>query len=399
MDCFLENHVNKYDIYFTDGLISACTLFSGASFAKRHWDLSNSTEGIYSLGHRIIAIIEILPFGAIAALIEKIVYLASVYFSTLELVEDNTALEKMLKNSKKAIEEHLKKESCGGYASVEEGLPTLEEIKAKVSSNLYIEHSTAENIGNRIRMEDFQFVKAIDQGVLAGIFDGHCGTKVAEYANDFFQHEFELTLNRNQGNVLHTIYELFQELENQVVDNEEWYKKGSAALLCFIDRQGIIYTATLGNSEANIYRKVGESIKSIALSCVRNWSSQKDAKRAAEAMNRPDIATTWPEVEKPEELEYEGLKVSRTIGDKFWKEMGSESALTHKPKITVNKLKAGDVVVLASDGLKGVASEYNIFHQVTDTRTDLPIAERLVNYAVNIKATRDNVSVIGLTVH
>jgi O-acetyl-ADP-ribose deacetylase (regulator of RNase III) len=71
MTISLETHQRAYDLSCNDCLFSLATGLSGAPYAKRHWELSLTSQSAW--GHRIVAVLEALPlFGAVVAVIERI---------------------------------------------------------------------------------------------------------------------------------------------------------------------------------------------------------------------------------------------------------------------------------------------------------------------------------------
>jgi len=241
----------------------------------------------------------------------------------------------------------------------------------------------------------------MEQGVLAGVMDGHCGEHVSAFASEEFQKRFPELLAETDGNVRQTFELLIDEVHKTVARHPEWNHIGSTVVLCYIDKQThLIYTATLGDSEANIYRKIEGELKSIPLSCVRDWSSKKDAQRAAIAMENPRIAEEWPKAENPKLLRYPGpghygINVSRAIGDLY--QTGSEEipGIIHKPKVTVHQVQPGDLLILACDGLKDYVSEEEVLEKV---QVEGNVAERLADYAVNEKRAYDNVTVLAVDI-
>lgn len=77
MSCLLSlsNHARGYEISFGDAALSAVTVFSGAPYAKRHWELANKSDSTLNwCGHKVIAILEAIPiFGALASLVDRII--------------------------------------------------------------------------------------------------------------------------------------------------------------------------------------------------------------------------------------------------------------------------------------------------------------------------------------
>ena len=172
------------------------------------------------------------------------------------------------------------------------------------------EHVMYENQGKRTTMEDALFYLEINDDqtdmVLTGILDGHGGDEVSRYAKKWFETKFPDELKKSQGNV-HQAFEVsLNNIQNEIIDLK--LKSGSTAVICFIDKKtNLIYTATLGDSEANIYRKIEEQLKSIPLSCVRDWGSKEDSARAAKALGDPSIATRWPERLDPKTMHFQVL--------------------------------------------------------------------------------------------
>jgi serine/threonine protein phosphatase PrpC len=174
-------------------------------------------------------------------------------------------------------------------------------------------------------------------------------------------------------------------------------------LLCFIDKHSrLIYTATLGDSEAKIYRINDEGAIVIPLSCVRNWSSKRDAQRAANDLGEPDIAEIWPRIQDPKDLYFpfyrakKGLNVSRALGDQLVKQY--KGGMSHKAKITVHPIEPGDRLILACDGLWDYVTDnelVSLFNQFPDKEMT---GELLVGYALQVAKSMDNVTVVAVDI-
>lgn len=401
MNCSLFNHTNKYNLSISDCLLSVATGLSGAPYAIRHYQQSNKT-GESKLGHRIICGLEFIPIvGGIIALIECII----VYITQKAPL---IITPKTLKNTRKAIEEHQLKDKV--YATLEEALPSEEELTKKEKKPLQFSHAISENIGYRTKMEDARFYTENKQDLLTGIFDGHGGPEVSNYANEEFKNRFSQTLEEENGDVRKAFVNLIDKIHYEVAKKKEWNDIGSTAVICFIDQKThLIYTATLGDSEANIYRKVGTEMKSIPLSCVRDWSSKKDALRMSKAFGLPWIASQWP-TEEPKGLRsriFIGVNVSRAIGDISETGKKEKPIVIHKPKITVNKLKSKDILVLACDGLKDFLTPESkivaIINQILEAGSKSlagSISTNLVYAALRNmkKGSSDNVTVVAIEV-
>lgn len=423
MYCSLMNHKKRYDLNVSDCLTSVATGFSGCFYAQRHWELSEKNG---SQAHMILGFLEALPLlGFTIAILERLAVILfddSKNLSHLSmtlinekkgeagpwqpaaLTIDKDIAQKMLKNAEKAVDEHQEKDRNRSYMS-KDAIPSLERIiQQKQLPPLKFTYEDFGAQGIRDSMEDAHFFEKIDQGVIAGVFDGHGGKEVAEYASQNFKLRFSQTLKEAEGNVHEAFKTIIDEIHQEVAQKKTWNKMGSTAVIVFIDPHShLIYTATIADSEANIYRKNQKELKSIPLSCVRDWSSPKDAKRAAEALHRPEIATLWPQ-RKSKDLRFPlpnaGLNVSRAIGDVFltWTRE-NKPGLIHKPKITVNQVQTGDILILACDGLKDFASEKEIIQQISQHDKKANLAEKLVHFALNEKQSSDNVTVLAIEVN
>lgn len=330
----------------------------------------------------------------------------------------DTIMKKMWKNAKKAIEEHraknlAKNKDTRGYATVEEGIPSLESIlnPLELSKPLSFTYNVTGLQGVRSTMEDAHFFKQMPQGVLAGIFDGHGGKEVANYANLQFQKRFPMKLKSCSGNVHQAFELLIHEIHTEAIKNKRWDKKGTTAIVCFIDEKtGLIYTATLGDSEANIYRDIKGTIKSIPLSVVRDWSNPKEAARIAIHWDKPDIISGWSE-SNPKKLRSHlkaGLNVSRSLGDKEFIGTDAKPLVIHKPKISVNRVIVNPTetstykIILACDGLRDYVSESEIIEQIqlynAMKTKEKSLSTHLAEFAINEKGSEDNVSVLVIDV-
>lgn len=301
---------------------------------------------------------------------------------------------------------HFDYEAVDRKTPFENVLPALDSLEfnpktTSPSRPLVFSHSAAYSQGARPTREDAYFYKEISQGVLSGVFKSHGGKEIAEYANGIFQSRFEKTLLASRNNVKIAFENLFHEIQTEVAKADQLKYRGSTAVVSFIDKKtNIIYTATLGDSEANIYRVVDSQMKSIPLSCVRNWASKKDAARAAKAKGCSEVAHEWPNIDNPKKLLFpyddQGVNVSRAFGDIYAGYELKGAGMTHKPKITMNVMRPGDVLVLACDGLKdympekaiaaGIASNINSYFK--------NLASMLVSSARKEYDSPDNISVM-----
>lgn len=363
------------------------------------------------------------------------------------------AMQKMRNNAEKAILEPLEKKnpySCIGSCAYKmpskellkqrfgsilpEMLPTKEILEKKEITPLNLKHTFADHIGPRPQMEDAHIFVEIEQGTLLGVFDGHGGKEVSTYASQEFQKRFSSVLKAHNGDVFRAFEVLIHEIHQEVAQKPQWNNIGSTAVISFIDKATHqIITATLGDSEANIYR--GE--KSIPLSTIRDWTCKKDEARLINAhgqaaINHIECDQYYNGYQNPKGIRSrldKGVNVSRAIGDVNESGTKEKPIVIHKPKITINKLQKGDVLVLACDGLKDYVPESEIAATVVKSKAESVnknawtigniakwvfnwimttifcrksveegIALDLVNHAIYDRIAKDNVTVIAVEV-
>lgn len=324
-----------------------------------------------------------------------------------KITPDLAAL-KMLKNTLKATAEARSKlphaNAITSYASPKEATAVLlETTGSKGSLPAKSSISFAEARGPRPTMEDAYFCIDDEKRILTGVFDGHGGGFVSKYVCEAFSKRFDLILIQCQGNVHQAFEQLFDEIQKELKEKfkAESHSAGSTAVVTYVDKASrLVYTATLGDSEANLYRNIDGKMKSIKLSCVRDWSSQADANRIANYYEKPIIAEKWPKRPNPKLLRSgigEGVNVSRAFGDFYQTGNETKPLIIGKPKITMNKMQEGDILVLACDGLKDYVPE-NVIIEILEEAGNINIAQRLVDYAIKVWDSRDNVSVIAIKI-
>jgi serine/threonine protein phosphatase PrpC len=319
------------------------------------------------------------------------------------------SLGKMYKNAQKAVGEHIEVEepkSQGDLATIEEALPPIDDLQKVKDQPLSFTHSVREEQSKRETMEDAHFYVELENGVLAGIMDGHGGSEVSKYASAQFKERFPETLGRFNGDVYQAFEHLIHDIHKEVAKHEAWNSQGTTAAISFIDkRTHLIYTATVADSEAKIYRNIENQVKSIPLSPIRNWASTKEAIRAAIALNCPNIVMMWPlDISGAKHRRVGRLNISRSIGDADHTLVNDHPAVIHKPKISVNQLKPGDTVIIACDGLWDFVSEKEMVTQIKSHQENPAQNQDLANVIVDISLKNqeigggDNVSVIAIQI-
>ncbi len=362
------------------------------------------------------------------------------------------AFWKMIKNQNKSIDEHLIHynmfmQETNPYIQPTElsrdTLPWNQEEEA--TPPLQFSYESHSDVGKtRPQNEDAHFYLEWDEGVLAGVFDGHLGKEVSNFASNKFKELFPTALKKAEGNVHTTFERVIHQIHREVAAHSEWNQIGSAAVICYIDKKTHwVYTATLSDCEANIYRKkrgeprpAGQGMirmglrtlpsgrfeltgpkgpgfpgeyMSIPLSPQRHWLSNRDQQRLRAYLqnNKPDLIR---ELERkillinndPKKIYSHilyGVNTPRAIGDVDESGTPECPLVSTKSKITAFQLHAGDFLILTCDGLKDFLSEEAIVQIIRRTKENL--SSTLVKAAIanmNDAVGGDNVSVIAIKV-
>jgi serine/threonine protein phosphatase PrpC len=301
------------------------------------------------------------------------------------------------RNENKAVMGHKGKDAA--Y------IQSLSELKVSSAHHkeLKFEHQVEESIGienGRPTMEDAHCFKIIKQGIITGVFDGHGGADVSKYANEQFEKRFEEVLEKSNGNVRSAFETLIKDIQKECLDKK--FNGGSTAVMCFVDKKtNLVYTATLGDSEANIYRKnKEEELKSVPLSVVKDFSDPKERARAQMSKHGLYEPNTDDPKHKRIGDQWFGVNTPRAFGDRGF--LGSEErpGIIQKPKITVMQLEPGDTLILACDGLKDFVKEGDIVGIVNEGYEGL--SQRLVKASIAEqrpgKRDNDNVTVIAIKI-
>lgn len=348
MSYSLVNNNLKYELSCGDLLTALATGCSGYPFAVRHIKQSR-TESTW-LWHKLVAIVEFMPIlGGLAALIERIAFAC---FGSSEQdissrwrprsISVEHAFQKMTKNLHKAYVEHFNE-----TPSIDDAV-----INGRNNLNLELTASFAEEQSFRSDMEDAHFFLVEKDWALVGVFDGHGGKQVSDFAAREFLEKFPSVLKQTDGNVHSAFEKIIHQIHEEVAKCYKWNDQGSTCVVSYIDKaRGLVYTATVGDSEAF---KVTPDGKMIPLSCVRNWMSKHDLERLKDKHGSAAVENWISRVdENPKKVRsrlYQGVNLSRSIGDL------DESALSHKPKITLGTINKGDRILIACDGLYDFAS-------------------------------------------
>lgn len=312
--------------------------------------------------------------------------------------QETKCLTKMLKNSHQAVSEHFIdgfiRQINAPFYMAPYGVPTLEEVLKPSITPFTFTWDISETRGRDSRMNDRHFCTDLGEGLFVGVFDGYNGHDVSEYARDRMQKDFKAFLDINNGNP-HAAFELiFNQIMKEIRDKPSFSFQGAVCTLSYIVHNRI-YTATIGDCKTTLHRRSDKRLGVIALSVWRNWSDEREALRAATFLKDDSIVKDWA-TKNPREIYFPpkgyGTNWSRAFG------MAAitaprESPLIAKPKITVNLIRKGDVILLSSNGLREKLQEAEIEKILL---SDTPDAKALTSRAEELGSK--NVTVIKITV-
>lgn len=365
-------------------------------------------------------------------------------------ITQERAFEKMRNNLSKALHEHEIRYAKGSVQRLSDLNPFIadfeenHEMKSFKSNINFSENdrfilriSDAQYRGPRPTMEDAHFCLPFKKGTLVGVLDGHGGIEVANYASRKIQELFPKVLKKLNNNVHQAFEKVFLKVQEKIIQKPEFNGIGSTAVISFIERKTkLIYTATLGDSEASLYR-AEDNYKCTPLSCVRSWASKKDEMRVQNGTNEKDyessIVYVWNNYKDAQgnlcissskyrrvsvrgtvplktstnienndkdldETLSTGINVSRAFGDHAYNIGRNSEVVIAKPKITCCPMAPG-VLILACDGLKDYVDEGKIVTCIEKNHSEPAgfISNKLIELAKKDR-TKDNVTVLTVVI-
>ncbi len=320
-------------------------------YARRHEELSRTAQGNYARTHYVLSWMHSIPLaGSIFSVMEAAAnatyrFTQDRFTETLPLTIRNCSASEyeMLQTMREAVRTHTN----APHIPIDLFPFTIPESAPSLQATPHA-HTIQKPKGVQ---EDSFFTKKIDNGLLLGIFDGHRDNKeISQAAADYFSSQFEAKLRACKGNVLKTFENLVQTFHESVLSDDK--KGGACALICYVDTDtNRIYTSTLGDCEAKIYRKYDGRIVAIPLSVVGNWANPDDFERARSLLT-PTGFHFFKLEEDPRDLRVNGINVARAFGDAPLSfPQKNPPTIIQKTETTMCQLQEGDLLVLASDGV------------------------------------------------
>lgn len=214
------------------------------------------------------------------------------------------------------------------------------------------------------------------------VFDGHGGDKVSQYLKDNFyklilnEKEFPLTENR-----IISICDTMQKNINE----QKFGEIGSTACILIQYCDDKFQVINIGDSKVSCIK----NNKCMSL-CRIHKPNMIYEKERIDKINKTAI--------KKQEIYDDGgvyrivdLSVSRSFGDSY-----ANPYVIHEPDI-YNYNEKFDYIVLGSDGVWDEMTDDEVYHFINNNiNKSRNISEELANYAINVKNSDDNTSVIIL---
>lgn len=325
------------------------------------------------------------------------------------------AMYKMAKNSLRTVRQFRAQPErvfwLDGLATPAEALDAL--VNPSVKDGPLAAQCLSEmcqNQGRRPYMEDVSFIKQNDDRIISGVFDGHSADKktglgVAKYVKECVERNLDRLVGKYEGNVHKAMENLFWIIQSKLgAEYREFCKDaGTTAVVTYIDKKSrLMYVATIGDSEATIYRRIDGVMKAIPASRLLNWSSPSEARRAADFYDNEGLYWEWVSSLNPKELrsmKEGGINISRTLGD--FNHTGNDKfpLISSEPELTVFPLEEGDVVILASDGVEDYISKEIVSGVVSDYFDEFEgMAEKIMKHAYHQGQSSDNISVVAIKI-
>ena len=268
--------------------------------------------------------------------------------------------------------------------------------------------------GKRAAMEDAHYGKRLKNGraLSAGIFDGHAEKgEIAQKAANAFRYYLEAQIDKRKGNVEVAFSDKIDEIHKQVTKNGEiQVQQGSTALVVYLDlTTNLLYTCTLGDSWARIYRKQENDILAIPLSQKKNLASEEvvnhlidiyRAKGTEEGLKLAAKVAEWPKALNPKKLRLPGgLNCSHAIGDGWYGDQVSQT-----PTVTVIQVHQDDLLIEACDGVWDfISDEQEFIDQVIRPNWEKEkLPKKIGKYALKQQLKQksyDNVSIVTVLMH
>ena len=236
--------------------------------------------------------------------------------------------------------------------------------------------------GRRWEMEDAHIVIPDfggDGEFFAGIYDGHNGRAVADFAQILLHKNLKRALSRKMPPE-EALIEAFIATDKRI--KRERIRGGSTAVVTYF-KDGMLYVANAGDARAVLDR----SGKAIRLSHDHKADDPQEIERIEALGSRVD----YDDVPYGGIPRVEGFAISRSLGDHE-----TNGIITAEPFISATRFKKGDrFLILACDGIWDVLSDQQAVTLIHGLGNSQKAAETLKDEALK-RRSKDNISVVVL---
>ncbi|MBS0627911.1 MAG: protein serine/threonine phosphatase 2C family protein, partial [Verrucomicrobia bacterium] len=211
---------------------------------------------------------------------------------------------------------------------------------------------------------------------------------------------FSKAQKKADGNIHQALESTIDKIHKQVAVNKDMKYMGSTLAAAYIQKNGIVYAATVGDTEIFSYEKdeAGET-KVRPLSVVRNWGDPQEITRAvrlAKTAEEAEKRKSWSLATDPKKLRVRNrigltLNLSRSIGDPSYREVSI------KPEITISQINEGKIALLC-DGVTDFVSQREVASLIGKSAPEEDLAAKIADYALVNKKSTDNVTAMVLDV-
>ncbi len=211
------------------------------------------------------------------------------------------------------------------------------------------------------------------------VFDGHGGDKVSEYLKTNF---YKLILNEKSFPLSEERIKQLCDIMQKSINEQNFGEIGSTACIVIQYSNEQFQVINIGDSKASYIK----NNKCNALCRIHKPDLVYERERIEEA-NKTAL--------KKQKIYFDDgihrivdLSVSRSFGDSY-----ANPFVIHDPDV-INFTDKIDFIIMASDGLWDVMTDDEVGHFINKNISVKNIAEDLANYAINVKKSDDNTSVI-----
>ena len=233
--------------------------------------------------------------------------------------------------------------------------------------------------GLRAEMEDAHFLDGDFAGrgwVFGGIYDGHGGKLAAQYAARHLHLRFkELVLN---GSSPQSAFEQ----SYRFVSDELSYQDSGTTAVTFLIKEGIVYTANVGDSRAIV---VGRS----------SFQQLTEDHRIENKTERDRVLSMGGVIEPPYVFRNgTGIMPTRTIGDEYFKAVG----VIATPSITEYEISQDDLMLVAAcDGLFDFMSNDEVAKFTRANLEPKTLLDALRDEVLLKRSGTDNLTIIAIS--